>query len=82
MCVPEGSQVNRAKTFLAEMRKSLSQVSFDRVLQALQTYKKTDELDVLLSETAVFTEDANTHGLLRGESASRLHFILRVCVRV
>ncbi|XP_051281966.1 regulator of telomere elongation helicase 1 isoform X2 [Dicentrarchus labrax] len=34
--------------------------------QALQTYKKTDNLDVLLTETAVLSEDTNTHSLLRG----------------
>uniref|UniRef100_A0A7N8YBW0 Regulator of telomere elongation helicase 1 n=1 Tax=Mastacembelus armatus TaxID=205130 RepID=A0A7N8YBW0_9TELE len=57
---------NRAKKFLAEMKKSLSQVNFDCMVQALQRYKKTDDLDVLLTETALLTEDANTHGLLRG----------------
>uniref|UniRef100_A0A8P4GAH3 Regulator of telomere elongation helicase 1 n=1 Tax=Dicentrarchus labrax TaxID=13489 RepID=A0A8P4GAH3_DICLA len=56
----------RAKNFLAEMKKSLSQVTFDRIVQALQTYKKTDNLDVLLTETAVLSEDTNTHSLLRG----------------
>lgn len=55
-----------AKTFLAEMKKSLSQVNFDHIVQTLQNYKATDNLDVLLSETAVLTEDANTHSLLRG----------------
>ncbi|CAB1417634.1 unnamed protein product [Pleuronectes platessa] len=60
------SRASRAKTFLAEMKRSLSQVNFDRIVQALQTYKKTDNLDVLLTETAVLTEDTNTHSLLRG----------------
>uniref|UniRef100_A0A3B3HYD3 Uncharacterized protein n=1 Tax=Oryzias latipes TaxID=8090 RepID=A0A3B3HYD3_ORYLA len=55
-----------AKLFLADMKKSLSKVNFDRIVQALQTYKKTDELDVLLTGTAVLSEDANTHSLLRG----------------
>uniref|UniRef100_A0A7N9AMY3 Regulator of telomere elongation helicase 1 n=1 Tax=Mastacembelus armatus TaxID=205130 RepID=A0A7N9AMY3_9TELE len=59
-------KANRAKKFLAEMKKSLSQVNFDCMVQALQRYKKTDDLDVLLTETALLTEDANTHGLLRG----------------
>lgn len=62
----EESKATRAKKFLADMKKSLSQVSFDCIVQALQTYKKTDNLDVLLTETAVLTEDANTHSLLRG----------------
>uniref|UniRef100_A0A8C5HBJ2 Regulator of telomere elongation helicase 1 n=1 Tax=Gouania willdenowi TaxID=441366 RepID=A0A8C5HBJ2_GOUWI len=62
----EEGKASRAKTFLAEMKKSLSQVSFDHIVQALQTYKKTDDLDVLLTETAVLTENPNTHSLLRG----------------
>ncbi|XP_026187920.1 regulator of telomere elongation helicase 1 isoform X2 [Mastacembelus armatus] len=64
--VSEEGKANRAKKFLAEMKKSLSQVNFDCMVQALQRYKKTDDLDVLLTETALLTEDANTHGLLRG----------------
>uniref|UniRef100_A0A3Q1JAH5 Regulator of telomere elongation helicase 1 n=1 Tax=Anabas testudineus TaxID=64144 RepID=A0A3Q1JAH5_ANATE len=60
------SHTNRAKKFLAEMKKSLSQVNFDRIVQSLQTYKKTDNLDVLLTEIAVLTEDTNTHNLMRG----------------
>ncbi|XP_041801882.1 regulator of telomere elongation helicase 1 isoform X2 [Chelmon rostratus] len=64
--VSEEGKASQAKTFLVEMKKSLSQVSFDRIVQALQTYKKTDILEVLLTETAVLTEDANTHSLLRG----------------
>ncbi|XP_039656402.1 regulator of telomere elongation helicase 1 [Perca fluviatilis] len=64
--VPERGTASRVKDFLAEMKTSLSRCSFDRVIKALQTYKKTDDLDVLLAETAVLTEDANTHGLLRG----------------
>ncbi|XP_075951589.1 regulator of telomere elongation helicase 1 [Anarhichas minor] len=62
----EGSSSSRVRSFLAEMKKSLSQFNFDRIIQALQTYKKTDSLDVLLTEAAVLTEDANTHCLLRG----------------
>ncbi|KAM9856085.1 regulator of telomere elongation helicase 1 [Aulostomus maculatus] len=64
--VSEEGKASRAKMFLAEMKKSLSQANFDRIVQALQTYKRTDDLDVLLSETAVLNEDANTHSLLRG----------------
>ncbi|KAK9515874.1 hypothetical protein VZT92_026476 [Zoarces viviparus] len=62
----EGSSRSRVRSFLAEMKKSLSQFNFDRIIQALQTYKKTDSLDVLLTEAAVLSEDANTHCLLRG----------------
>lgn len=69
-CVPEivseEGKVNRAKIFLAEMKKTLSQVNFERIVQALQAYKKTDNLDTLLAETAVLAEDANTQNLLRG----------------
>ncbi|XP_040918142.1 regulator of telomere elongation helicase 1-like [Toxotes jaculatrix] len=64
--VSEEGKASRAKRFLAEMKKSLCQVSFDRIVQALQTYKKTDNLDVLLTETAVLSEDSHTHSLLRG----------------
>ncbi|XP_050926955.1 regulator of telomere elongation helicase 1 isoform X2 [Lates calcarifer] len=64
--VSEEGTASRVKAFLAEMKKSLSQVNFNHIIQALQTYKKTDNLDVLLTETAVLTEDTNTHSLLRG----------------
>ncbi|XP_034029355.1 regulator of telomere elongation helicase 1 [Thalassophryne amazonica] len=64
--VCEEGKANRAKEFLAEMKKSLSQVTFNRIVQALQNYKRTDDLDVLLTETVVLSEDTNTHGLLRG----------------
>ncbi|KAM7412359.1 hypothetical protein PAMA_022037 [Pampus argenteus] len=64
--VPEENKASRAKKFLAEMKKSLSQVNFERIVQALQTYKKTDNLDALLTETVVLTEDTNTHSLLWG----------------
>ena len=74
MC--EEGKASRAKTFLAEMKKSLSQVNFDRIIQALQTYKKADSLDVLLTETAVLTEDTNTYSLLRGKSSAQQHAIL------
>ena len=61
---------SRVKNFLAEMKKSLSRCSFDRIIQALQSYKKADDLDVLLTETAVLTEDTNTHSLLRGKPSA------------
>lgn len=65
----EEDKASRAKKFLADMKKSLSQASFERIVQALQTYKKTDNLDILLKETAVLTEDTNTHSLFRGKSS-------------
>ncbi|XP_041656310.1 regulator of telomere elongation helicase 1 [Cheilinus undulatus] len=64
--VSDEVKASRARSFLADMKKCLSQVNFDRIVQALQTYKKTDDLDALLMQTAVLTEDANTHSLLRG----------------
>uniref|UniRef100_A0AAQ5YQ22 Regulator of telomere elongation helicase 1 n=1 Tax=Amphiprion ocellaris TaxID=80972 RepID=A0AAQ5YQ22_AMPOC len=64
--VSEESKATRAKRFLADMKKSLSQVSYDCVVQSLQTYKTTDDLDALLTETAVLTEYSSTHRLLRG----------------
>uniref|UniRef100_A0A672ZAE4 Regulator of telomere elongation helicase 1 n=1 Tax=Sphaeramia orbicularis TaxID=375764 RepID=A0A672ZAE4_9TELE len=57
---------SRAKRFLQDMKKSLSHVKFEQMVQALQTYKRTDHLDGLLTQTAALAEDANTHGLLRG----------------
>uniref|UniRef100_A0A4W5K906 Uncharacterized protein n=1 Tax=Hucho hucho TaxID=62062 RepID=A0A4W5K906_9TELE len=60
-------KAGKAKSFLAEMKRSLSQVNFQRIMASLQTYKRTDDLDELLAEAAdLFTGDANTHNLLRG----------------
>lgn len=75
----EKGKTSRAKTFLAEMKRSLSQVNFDHIVLALQSYKKNDNLDVLLSEIAVLTEDANTHSLLRGMSSALQHCRLATC---
>lgn len=71
----EENKDSRAKTFLAEMKKSLSQVTFECIVQALQTYKKSDNLDALLTKTTVLSEDANTHSLLRGKSSAQQHSI-------
>uniref|UniRef100_A0A0E9U1K6 Uncharacterized protein n=1 Tax=Anguilla anguilla TaxID=7936 RepID=A0A0E9U1K6_ANGAN len=50
------------------MKRSLSQVNSHKILEALQTYKRTDDLDqLLLVLVELFTKDANTHILLRGE---------------
>uniref|UniRef100_A0A1A8JT35 IQ motif containing E n=1 Tax=Nothobranchius kuhntae TaxID=321403 RepID=A0A1A8JT35_NOTKU len=64
--VLEDGKTSRAKQFLADMKASLSKVTFDRIVQALQDYKKTDSLDSLLSETSMLADDENTHSLLRG----------------
>lgn len=78
--VVEKGKTSRAKTFLAEMKRSLSQVNFDHIVLALQSYKKNDDLDVLLSEMAVLIEDANTHSLLRGMSSALVqHCGLATC---
>uniref|UniRef100_A0A674MNE4 Regulator of telomere elongation helicase 1 n=1 Tax=Takifugu rubripes TaxID=31033 RepID=A0A674MNE4_TAKRU len=61
-----GTSEPRLSTFLGEMKKSLSQVNFDQIIVALQSYKTTDSLEALLSTTSVLTEDANTHNLFRG----------------
>ncbi|XP_010874078.1 regulator of telomere elongation helicase 1 isoform X2 [Esox lucius] len=64
---PEEGKAGKAKIFLAVMKKSLSQMNFQRVMAALQAYKQTDDLDKLLAEAAdLFTGDTNTHSLLRG----------------
>ncbi|CDQ67596.1 unnamed protein product [Oncorhynchus mykiss] len=65
--VSEEGKAGKAKSFLAEMKRSLSQVNFQRIMVALQTYKRMDDLDELLAEAAdLFTGDTNTHNLLRG----------------
>ncbi|KAK0150548.1 Regulator of telomere elongation helicase 1 [Merluccius polli] len=55
----------KAKRFLTEMRKSLSQMNYQRVMDSLQAYKRQDDLTVLQTEAAVLLVDANTHVLFR-----------------
>ncbi|XP_061758411.1 regulator of telomere elongation helicase 1-like isoform X2 [Nerophis ophidion] len=55
-----------AKYFLGEMKSSLSQVNFERIRRALHSYKDTDNVDILLSETSFLTDDPHTYSLLRG----------------
>ncbi|XP_056130161.1 regulator of telomere elongation helicase 1 [Lampris incognitus] len=65
--VSQENKAGQAKWFLADMKKSLSQVNFERIMKALHSYKKTDDLEVLWRESAdLLTGDANTHSLLRG----------------
>lgn len=52
------------------MKKSLSQLTFEQIVTALQSYKTSDSLDVLLSKMEVLTEDTNTHSLFRGVCVS------------
>uniref|UniRef100_A0A3P8NIU7 Regulator of telomere elongation helicase 1 n=1 Tax=Astatotilapia calliptera TaxID=8154 RepID=A0A3P8NIU7_ASTCA len=57
---------SRAKTFLADMKKSLSEVCCHHIMRALHTYEKTDDLNHLLTETAFLGKDTNTQNLLHG----------------
>uniref|UniRef100_A0A8C5F3L2 Regulator of telomere elongation helicase 1 n=1 Tax=Gadus morhua TaxID=8049 RepID=A0A8C5F3L2_GADMO len=57
---------SKARRFLTEMRKSLSQMNYQKVMDALQAYKRLDDLGVLQAEAAVLLVDANTHVLYRG----------------
>ncbi|KAJ8257323.1 hypothetical protein GJAV_G00184360 [Gymnothorax javanicus] len=60
------TKTEKAKVFLAAVKRSLSQVNFQRVMQALQSYKRADDLDqLLLVVVDLFMGDANTHVLLR-----------------
>ncbi|XP_036388440.1 regulator of telomere elongation helicase 1 isoform X1 [Megalops cyprinoides] len=64
--VSEESKAEKAKAFLAAVKRSLSQVNFHRIMNALQKYKRVDDLDdLLLVVVELFTEDTNTHILLR-----------------
>uniref|UniRef100_A0AAR2M5B6 Regulator of telomere elongation helicase 1 n=1 Tax=Pygocentrus nattereri TaxID=42514 RepID=A0AAR2M5B6_PYGNA len=55
------------KTFMLELKKSLSQDSFTKMMHALQVYKATDNLDDLVTKAAeLLIQDPNTHSLLRG----------------
>ncbi|KAJ8369650.1 hypothetical protein SKAU_G00096780 [Synaphobranchus kaupii] len=62
----EETKAEKAKVFLAAVKRSLSQVNFQQIMHALQSYKRADDLDQLLLVLAeLFTEDRNTHVLLR-----------------
>lgn len=76
--VSEESNESKAKSFLAEMKKTLSQVNFNQVVHALQSYKTSDDLQGLLAATAFLSEDGSTHSLLRGWwAAPRLACLIR-----
>ncbi|XP_076880804.1 regulator of telomere elongation helicase 1 [Brachyhypopomus gauderio] len=63
----EASAAGRGKAFMLELKGSLSQESFTRIMHALQAYKASDDLDnLLLKAEGVLAQDRNTHGLLRG----------------
>uniref|UniRef100_A0A8C9QWR7 Regulator of telomere elongation helicase 1 n=1 Tax=Scleropages formosus TaxID=113540 RepID=A0A8C9QWR7_SCLFO len=59
-------QVGTAKAFLQVLKESLSQVHLQRIMLALQKYKKADSLQELLDEVVdLFAKDSNTYTLLR-----------------
>ncbi|XP_049608196.1 regulator of telomere elongation helicase 1 isoform X1 [Syngnathus scovelli] len=55
-----------ARCFLVDMKSSLSEVSFEQIRQALQSYKQNDNLDNLLSGTSLLIHDPHTYRLFRG----------------
>ncbi|XP_048873948.1 regulator of telomere elongation helicase 1 [Brienomyrus brachyistius] len=60
------SRADKARSFLGVIKNTLSQLNFQRVMEALQKYKKTDDLQGLLTDIVdVFAKDSNTHNLLR-----------------
>ncbi|XP_060086573.1 regulator of telomere elongation helicase 1 [Heteronotia binoei] len=57
---------SRSAAFIAAVKRSLSQLNFDRFSQALQHYKKTNDFDAMLSQmSALFAEDPEKRILLR-----------------
>ncbi|XP_054836585.1 regulator of telomere elongation helicase 1 [Eublepharis macularius] len=58
---------SRSAAFITAVKRSLSQLNFDRFSQTLQHYTKTDDFDATLSQmSALFAEDPEKHVLLRG----------------
>uniref|UniRef100_A0A3B3SL80 Regulator of telomere elongation helicase 1 n=1 Tax=Paramormyrops kingsleyae TaxID=1676925 RepID=A0A3B3SL80_9TELE len=59
-------RADKARAFLGVIKDTLSQLNFQKVMEALQQYKKTDDLQALLTDIVdVFAKDSNTHNLLR-----------------
>ncbi|KAK7127973.1 hypothetical protein R3I93_020529 [Phoxinus phoxinus] len=55
------------KAFMIELRRCLSHENFKLIMEALQSYKTTDDLSNLLANVAEpLIQDHNTHNLLRG----------------
>lgn len=55
------------KAFMMELRRCLSHENFKLIMEALQSYKTTDDLsDLLANVTEPLIQDHNTHCLLRG----------------
>uniref|UniRef100_A0A8C9U4G9 Regulator of telomere elongation helicase 1 n=1 Tax=Scleropages formosus TaxID=113540 RepID=A0A8C9U4G9_SCLFO len=62
----EETKAEKAKAFLQVLKESLSQVHLQRIMLALQKYKKADSLQELLDEVVdLFAKDSNTYTLLR-----------------
>nr|XP_027328868.2 regulator of telomere elongation helicase 1 isoform X1 [Anas platyrhynchos] len=56
----------RATSYIATVKQTLSQQSYDLFSKALQHYKKTDDFNAMLSQmTSLFIEDEKKHILLR-----------------
>ncbi|XP_058033906.1 regulator of telomere elongation helicase 1 isoform X1 [Ahaetulla prasina] len=56
----------RAVSFIAEVRKSLSQLNFDVFSEALRQYKRKHDFNAMLFQlSGLFLEDQNTHVLMR-----------------
>lgn len=61
------SRADKARAFLGVIKDTLSRLNFQRVMEALQQYKTTDDFQALLTDIVdVFAKDSNTHYLLRG----------------
>lgn len=61
----------RATSYIATVKQTLSQQSYDLFSKALQHYKKTDDFNAMLSQmTSLFIEDEKKHILLRGMTSS------------
>ncbi|XP_018604601.2 regulator of telomere elongation helicase 1 isoform X2 [Scleropages formosus] len=66
LSIPEETKAEKAKAFLQVLKESLSQVHLQRIMLALQKYKKADSLQELLDEVVdLFAKDSNTYTLLR-----------------
>uniref|UniRef100_A0A493TJW4 Regulator of telomere elongation helicase 1 homolog n=1 Tax=Anas platyrhynchos platyrhynchos TaxID=8840 RepID=A0A493TJW4_ANAPP len=62
----------RAMSYIATVKQTLSQQSYDLFSKALQHYKKTDDFNAMLSQmTSLFIEDEKKHILLRGDNAGQ-----------
>ncbi|MBN3310348.1 RTEL1 helicase, partial [Amia calva] len=64
--VSEQTKADKAKVFMVAVRQALSQVNYERFTQAMQQYKRTDDLEAAVAELAgLFIGDSNKHSLLR-----------------